>query len=52
MAITHTKDNQLNSAPVKVSNYIRIILALALSGLAELASCFYSTFVTGSGCRI
>ena len=27
MAITHTKDNQLNSAPVKVSNYIRIILA-------------------------
>lgn len=40
MAITHTKDNQLNSAPVKVSNYIRIILALALSGLAELASLF------------
>ena len=41
MAITHTKDNQLNSAPVKVSNYIRIILALALSGLAELASLFF-----------
>ncbi|MDI3170237.1 MFS transporter [Klebsiella michiganensis] len=41
MTITHTKDNQLNSAPVKVSNYIRIILALALSGLAELASLFF-----------
>ncbi|MDU2364832.1 MAG: MFS transporter [Klebsiella michiganensis] len=41
MAITHTKDNQLNSALVKVSNYIRIILALALSGLAELASLFF-----------
>lgn len=41
MAITRTKDNQLNSAPVKVSNYIRIILALALSGLAELASLFF-----------
>lgn len=41
MAITHTKDNQLNSAPVKVGNYIRIILALALSGLAELASLFF-----------
>ncbi len=41
MAITHTKDNQLNSGPVKVSNYIRIILALALSGLAELASLFF-----------
>ncbi|WP_433667800.1 MFS transporter [Klebsiella michiganensis] len=41
MAITHTKDNQLNAAPVKVSNYIRIILALALSGLAELASLFF-----------
>lgn len=41
MAITHTKDNQLSSAPVKVSNYIRIILALALSGLAELASLFF-----------
>ena len=41
MAITHTKDNQLNSAPVNFSNYIRIILALALSGLAELASLFF-----------
>lgn len=51
MAITHTKDNQLNSAPVKVSNYIRII-GLALSGLAELASLFYSTSVTRSRRRI
>ena len=41
MAITNTTYNQNNHDPVKVSNYIRVILALALSGLAELASLFF-----------
>ncbi|PJR61782.1 MFS transporter [Raoultella sp. T31] len=41
MAITTTQHNLEGPDPAKVSNYIRVILALALSGLAELASLFF-----------
>lgn len=41
MAIITTQHNLEGPDPAKVSNYIRVILALALSGLAELASLFF-----------
>lgn len=41
MAKTHVEDNLQVANTVKISNYLRIILALALSGLAELASLFF-----------
>ena len=41
MALTHAKNTLKDSDSVKASNHIRVILALALSGLAELASLFF-----------
>ncbi|WP_373467662.1 MFS transporter [Enterobacter sichuanensis] len=41
MALTHANNTQKASEPVKASAHIRVILALALSGLAELASLFF-----------
>ncbi len=41
MAITSTQDNLNSPDGAKAGNYIRVILALALSGLAELASLFF-----------
>ncbi|HDC4370948.1 MFS transporter [Enterobacter cloacae] len=41
MAKTHANNTQKASEPVKASAHIRVILALALSGLAELASLFF-----------
>lgn len=41
MALTHAKNTLKDSDSVKASSHIRVILALALSGLAELASLFF-----------
>lgn len=41
MALTHANNTQRAPDPVKASAHIRVILALALSGLAELASLFF-----------
>ena len=41
MALTHANNTQKAPDPVKASAHIRVILALALSGLAELASLFF-----------
>jgi YNFM family putative membrane transporter len=41
MAKTHANNTQKASEPVKASAHIRVILALALSGLAALASLFF-----------
>jgi len=41
MAITNVKNNSGGTGDVKASQYIRVIFALALSGLAELASLFF-----------
>lgn len=41
MALTHAKNTLEDSNSVKASSHIRVILALALSGLAELASLFF-----------
>jgi MFS family permease len=41
MAFTHANNTLKAPDPVKASAHIRVILALALSGLAELASLFF-----------
>ena len=41
MAITNVKNISGGSGDVTASQYIRVIFALALSGLAELASLFF-----------
>lgn len=41
MSITNAVKNLNGPDPSKTSTYIRVILALALSGLAELASLFF-----------
>lgn len=41
MALTHANNTLKAPDPVKASAHIRVILALALSGLAELASLFF-----------
>lgn len=41
MAINTLQHNEQGADQVKASHYIRVILALALSGLAELASLFF-----------
>lgn len=41
MAINTLQHHQQDTSQIKASHYIRVILALALSGLAELASLFF-----------